>query len=123
MAVPAGPWEGGRLSQTGRMPVPCARTKPGEPLAVPDVEGAIPIVFLSSAFGLGVWSNVPIPGLAALARTAPPDVRVWLGVTPSLPGEAGASAWPVHYQADGLPAGTEPTLCVWRAPDGTYFRF
>jgi hypothetical protein len=80
-------------------------------------------VFLSSAFGLGVWSNVPIPGLAALARTTRTDVRVWLGVMPSLPAEASASAWPVVYSAGDLGTGTGPTLRVWRAPRGTYFRF
>jgi hypothetical protein len=95
----------------------------GESPAVPAVEGAIDTVSVSSAFGLSVWSNLPVPGLRAMAGAARADVRVWLDAMPSLPGGAGEAAWQLVYPVGNAGGGTEPPLRVWRAPGGEYFRF
>ena len=77
----------------------------------------------SSAFGLRVWSNQPIPGLPPLPEVAGIDVRVWLGVMPALSGSGGGSASQVFYASGSHSAGEEPVLRVWRVAGGKYFRF
>ena len=70
------------------------------------------VMVLSSAFGLRVWSNQPIPGLPPLPGVAGIDVRVWLGVMPALSGNGSGSAAQVFYASGHHIAGDEPVLRV-----------
>ena len=76
----------------------------------------------SLAFGLGVWGNRHIPGLAPVARVARVDVRVWLGVMPSLGGEANDPASQVMFTTAARGASGEPVLRISRVAGG-YYRF
>jgi hypothetical protein len=71
------------------------------------------IVAFSSAFGLRLWANRPIPGLRPLDQVSGVDVRVWLGVMPPLPEEP---------DGDAAPAAA-PDLRIRRVAGGRYFYF
>ncbi len=72
----------------------------------------------SSAYGLGVWCNVPIPGLPSSPGVGGIDVRVRLGAMPPLTQAAG-EALPHLVHAS---PGPDPVLRVWRLAGGRYFQ-
>jgi hypothetical protein len=80
-------------------------------------------MFLSSAFGLRVWSNQQIPGLPPLSGVASIDVRVWLGEMPTLSVNGSNSASQTFYADGSHSPGAEPVLRVWKVAEGKYFRF
>lgn len=74
-----------------------------------------------SAYGLRIFSSLPIPGLTVVSDVSEADVRVWLQSTPRLMREAldSASDWYVSYYRDEK---NEPSLKVWRLDDGGWYR-
>src|SRR3954467_15782504 len=80
-------------------------------------------MFLSSGFGLRVWSTQAIPGLPPLAGAPGIDVRVWLGVVPGISENGNGSASQTFYANGSHSPGAEPVLRVWRVAGGKHFRF
>jgi hypothetical protein len=71
-------------------------------------------------YGLGLSSNLPIPGLIELPATWKSDVRVSLGLIPHwLDDLSEAREWFISPYKDDR---GEPAVKVWKLAGGTYFR-
>ena len=77
---------------------------------------------LYSAFGLGIESNLLIPGLVALEVIPKIDVRVWLHLLPpwleEIPEETQQGWYVSSYRDDR----SQPLMRAWKLKDGAYFR-
>ena len=78
--------------------------------------------YVYSIYGLGVSSNLPIPGLVTGPATTRVDVHLYLGSIPSWLSEllqVGGQKWFISPYEDGR---GEPVLTVWRLTGGGYFQ-
>jgi hypothetical protein len=75
--------------------------------------------FYSSAYGLSLASNYPIPGTWAHPQSQTADTYIRLGVAPPLTVSHGTTG-PPWYISDER-QGDEPALRVWRAADGSSY--
>lgn len=75
-----------------------------------------------SAYGLRIYSNLPVPGLAPPLLSRATDIRVWLQTTPCEPNGIPSSiseAWYISHNSDEF---GQPTFRVWRTKSGSHFR-
>ncbi len=75
-----------------------------------------------SAYGLRIYSNLPVPGLESSPSQRAIDVRVWLRMAPhELDGfqPSDCDAWYISHNRD---ESGQPTLAVWKIKDTGHFR-
>jgi len=77
-----------------------------------------------SVFGLHLHSNAAIPGLndVRVSDGITPDVEIRLGASPDAMPENSARQETLVFTSSILLESGEPTLRIWRSPDGVLFR-
>lgn len=76
----------------------------------------------SSAFGLSIRSDRPIPGLQRTCPCPDVDVDIRVGAAPALLREVPPPLDQAHYVSPFPDAKGCPSLVVWKVGDGCYFR-
>jgi hypothetical protein len=81
------------------------------------------MVVFSSAFGLRICSDQPIPGLVPASEPTGTDIRVRLSGMPLSATKWNDAPSQIVHVIDDDTAGSEPLLRVWRVAGGAYFRY
>jgi len=75
-----------------------------------------------SAFGHGIFTDLPIAGLIGLKAAHQEDIRISLGSLPDFLAQIPSQEWSEYYLSPDLTEGGMPIVRVRRANTGRYFR-